>query len=99
MVTRTQIARYIIESPYAMYHNGYYYVRWSKDYGLNYYKDIDRNNIYVLIPFYDSEYDDERVYWELEYIEDFENEEFMAMCDKLADELNREIKKFERGER
>lgn len=88
-VTALEVADYIIHSPYMLYEDGYYYAHWNPKERLNYKGNSDPDNITVCVPCaYADEVSDRDEFNAKESVDD---EEFMRVCDALADKLNKEI--------
>lgn len=88
-VTTLEIANYIINSPSTMYEDGYYYAHWNEKDGLNYKGNSNQDNITVCVPCaYAAEIENRDKFNAKESVDD---EEFMRVCDTLADKLNKEI--------
>ena len=88
-VTALDIANYIINSPSTMYEDGYYYVHWNEEDGLNYKGNTNPNNITVCVPCtYAGEVANKDEFNARESVDD---EDFMRVCDALADKVNEEI--------
>lgn len=86
--TAHDIAEYIIDSPYLMYEMGDYCVHCHPETGLNYRGISDPDNIIIYIP---CEYAEGIEREEMDAKESESDPDFMEICEKLADALNREI--------
>lgn len=88
VLTGVDIAKYIIESTVSMYEDGSYYVHWSEKKGLNYDGNMDSENITVTS---ECRYADGLDEYEFYQKESYDDEDFMRICEDLANKLNREI--------
>lgn len=87
--TAHDIAEYITESYLVMYQDGYYYVHYNPKTGFNYKGTQDPDNITVCVP---CDYAEGLDRYEFDMKENESDPDFMAVCEKLADELNERLK-------
>ncbi len=84
-----EIAKYIIDSPSAMYEDGYYYTHWNPEKGLNYDGNSDADNITVCAPCLYA--DDMESIDELTEKENIDDMDFMSICESISQKLDEEI--------
>lgn len=86
--TSKDIAEYIIESYAELFEDGYYYVHCNPEIGLNYRGNLDPENITVCAP---CDYADGMDRYEFDQKENFNDPDFMDICENLAEKLNNVI--------
>lgn len=84
-----EIAKYIIDSPFTMYEDGYYYAHWNPEKGLNYDGNSNSDNIMVCVPCLYA--DDMESIDELTEKEDIDDMDFMSICESISQKLYEEI--------
>lgn len=87
-ITELMIAEYLIESFSSMYEDGYYYVHWNPEIGLNYNGNDDPENITVCAK---CDYAQGLDRCKFDSKESYDDPDFMTICEKLADLLNEKI--------
>lgn len=92
MITAETIAGYIINSPMLMLENREYYAYWNTTDGLNYFGNLKPDNIIISVecPYLNDKISRE----EFDNKESLSDSDFMIICEKLADCLNREIERY-----
>lgn len=86
--TAHDIAKYIIDSFTILYEDGYYYIHYNPETGLNYKGNTVPDNITICVK---CNYADELDRYEFDAKESENDGDFMEICEELANKLNERI--------